>query len=182
MKLAAAWLSNASTSGLVAVTSDESLTADLYRRILYQDPTGEKAARLADWEFEQEDPKEFLQGMGFAGRGVEHHTFDRTKESAVQVASRLGVADNQQVVLRFRTGRLVLITDALDDGSATKPATAATAELALSVIEGASPVMASTIRTWAHRGKVRKYGLNAEGKRLYDLDDIIRLATAKDPR
>ena len=37
---------------------------------------------------------------------------------------------------------------------------------------------ASTIRTWAERGKVKKYGLDQYGHQKYELTDIIKLIQA----
>ena len=40
---------------------------------------------------------------------------------------------------------------------------------------------ASTIRKWAERGKVKKYGLDQYGHQKYELTDIIKLIQAKQP-
>jgi phage terminase Nu1 subunit (DNA packaging protein) len=37
----------------------------------------------------------------------------------------------------------------------------------------------STIRTWAERGKVAKYGRDQYGLQKYELRDIVRMASAK---
>lgn len=36
------------------------------------------------------------------------------------------------------------------------------------------PVTPSTIRSWAERGHIRKYGRDQYGLQKYDLDDIVK--------
>lgn len=39
----------------------------------------------------------------------------------------------------------------------------------------------STVRSWATRGMLRRYGRNAEGKQLYSLDEARELRMRLDP-
>lgn len=64
-----------------------------------------------------------------------------------------------------------------------RPVTAAMAVQCIQMMH-LPPVTASTIRTWADRGKdgqkVRKYGLDQYGLQKYDLGDIVRIAAGRE--
>lgn len=57
-----------------------------------------------------------------------------------------------------------------------------TASMAVQCIDllNLPPITQSTLRTWAERGKVRRYGRDQYGLMQYDLDDIVRTATGHD--
>lgn len=59
-----------------------------------------------------------------------------------------------------------------------------TAKMAVEILEmlNLPAVTASTIRTWADRGKVRKYGLDTYGLQKYELCDIMLAANESQPR
>lgn len=64
-----------------------------------------------------------------------------------------------------------------------RPVTAADAVLVIDLLRWGrpntlNPVTVSTIRTWAGRGKVRKYGPGWDGRQKYELTDIVRCAVA----
>ena len=54
-----------------------------------------------------------------------------------------------------------------------------TATMAIQCIEllQLPPTTASTIRTWAERGKVRRYGRDQYGLQKYELNDIIQMVS-----
>lgn len=57
----------------------------------------------------------------------------------------------------------------------------ATAAMAVDIVKmlGLAPTTASTIRTWADRGAVRKGGLDQYGLMRYNLDDIVKVANER---
>lgn len=59
-------------------------------------------------------------------------------------------------------------------------ATMAVQCLELLALPGVFIPTATTIRSWALRGKVRKYGCDQFGARLYDLDDIVNVAAHRE--
>lgn len=64
-----------------------------------------------------------------------------------------------------------------------KPVTAETAVILIDMVrsrrpDAIQPVNGPLIRKWAERGKVRKCGLNREGRQTYDLDQIKDAASA----
>ena len=65
-----------------------------------------------------------------------------------------------------------------EDIAPRRPVTAALAVEAIALLQ-LPAVTTSAIRTWAHRGKITKYGLNWDGHMEYELVDIVRLCTAR---
>lgn len=66
-----------------------------------------------------------------------------------------------------------------EDNLKQRPVTAAMAVQCIEMMN-LPPVTTATIRKWAERGKVRKYGLDQYGLMKYDLTDIVRLAAGKE--
>lgn len=61
-------------------------------------------------------------------------------------------------------------------GDVSRPVTASMAVQCMKMLD--LPVVSqSTIRTWAERGKVRRYGLDQYGLQKYELADIIGMAS-----
>lgn len=58
----------------------------------------------------------------------------------------------------------------------SRPVTAAMAVQCIEMLQ-LPPVKPGTIRQWANRGTVRKYGLDQYGSQKYELHDIIRMVT-----
>lgn len=62
----------------------------------------------------------------------------------------------------------------------SRPVTASMAIQCLEMLQLPAASQA-TIRKWAERGKVRRYGLDQYGLQKYELTDIIRMVQAKEP-
>lgn len=58
-----------------------------------------------------------------------------------------------------------------------RPVTAAMAVQCIALLQ-LPDVNPSTIRTWAERGRVRRYGLDQYGLQKYELADIIAMVSA----
>lgn len=64
-------------------------------------------------------------------------------------------------------------------GPLSRPITAKDAHDALELMQ-LPHVEVATIRQWANRGQVRKYGLDEQGRQKYEFSDILRQVSAHD--